>query len=175
MAVLGSPSITVLMVSVDVKQHWTWTGIVTNTSYMPSRQQKKASIFIKSRVQVWVTVRDDDDVELNVLGCQVDILGTNCDQCVCMVQCCFTSTETIRLIRTGSPGRPPRLPHSSWALSRSWHRYIPLYTARKPGGDQADVYLLSLIANPKDANALFLTFHLASTVLFRCCCLLPSH
>ena len=31
----------------------------------------------------------------------VDILGTNCDQCVCMVQCCFTSTETIRLIRDG--------------------------------------------------------------------------
>ena len=31
------------------------------------------------------------------------------------VQCCFTSTETIRLIRDGSPGRPPRLSHSSWA------------------------------------------------------------
>jgi len=25
---------------------------------------------------------DDDDVELNVLGCRVDILGANCDQCV---------------------------------------------------------------------------------------------
>ena len=34
---------------------------------------------------------DDDDVELNVLGCRVDVLGTNCDQCVSMVQCCFTS------------------------------------------------------------------------------------
>ena len=56
---------------------------------------------------------DDDDVEINFLGCQVDILRTNCDQCVCMVQCCFTSTETIRLIRTESPGRPPRLSHSS--------------------------------------------------------------
>ena len=56
---------------------------------------------------------DDDVVELNVLGCRVDILGTNCDQCVRMVQCCFTSTETIRLIRTWSPGRPPRLSHSS--------------------------------------------------------------
>ena len=52
---------------------------------------------------------DDDDVEPNVLGCRVDILGTNCDQCLSMVQCCFTSTETVRLIRTGSPGRPPRL------------------------------------------------------------------
>ena len=67
------------------------------------------------------TVHDDDDdddddndvVELNVLGCRVDILGTNCDQWVCMVQCCFTSTETIRFIRTGSPGRSPRLSHSS--------------------------------------------------------------
>ena len=60
--------------------------------------------------------KDDDDVELNVLGCRVDILGTNCEQCVSMVQCCFTSTETVRLIRTESPGRPPRLSHSSWTL-----------------------------------------------------------
>ena len=34
-----------------------------------------------------------DDVEYDVLRCRVDILGTNCDQCVCMVQCCFTSTD----------------------------------------------------------------------------------
>ena len=46
----------------------------------------------------------------------VDILGTDCDQCRGMVQCCFTSTETVRLIRTESPGRPPRLSHSSWTL-----------------------------------------------------------
>ena len=59
---------------------------------------------------------DDDDVELHALGCRVDTLGTNCDQCVCTVQCCFTSTKTIRLIRTGSPGRPPGLSHSSWTL-----------------------------------------------------------
>ena len=36
---------------------------------------------------------DGDDVELHVLGCRVDILGTNCDQCLSMVQRCFTSTE----------------------------------------------------------------------------------
>ena len=60
---------------------------------------------------------DDDDVEFHVLGCLVDILGTNCDQCLSIVQCCFTSTETIRLIRMESPGRPPRLSHSSWTLS----------------------------------------------------------
>ena len=29
-----------------------------------------------------------------------------------MVQCSFTSTETRRLVRTDSPGRPPRLSHS---------------------------------------------------------------
>ena len=43
-------------------------------------------------------VADDDVVELHVLGCRVDILGTNCDQCLSMVQCCFTSTETVRFI-----------------------------------------------------------------------------
>ena len=46
----------------------------------------------------------------------VDILGTNCDQCRSTVHCCFPSTETVRLIRTESPGRPPRLSHSSWTL-----------------------------------------------------------
>ena len=29
---------------------------------------------------------------------------------------CFTSTETIRLIRDGSPGRPSRLSHGFWDL-----------------------------------------------------------
>ena len=37
----------------------------------------------------------DDDVELDVLGCRVDILGTNCDRCMCLVQCCFTSTGSL--------------------------------------------------------------------------------
>ena len=46
----------------------------------------------------------------------VGILGTNCDQCWSMVQYCFTSTETIRLVRTESPGWLPWLSHSSWAL-----------------------------------------------------------
>ena len=46
----------------------------------------------------------------------VDILGTNWP----MVQSCFTSTETIRLIRTGSPERPPRLSHSSWTPRLQW-------------------------------------------------------
>ena len=46
----------------------------------------------------------------------VDILGTSCDQCRSMVQYGFTSKETKRLVRTDSPGRPPRLSHSSWTM-----------------------------------------------------------
>ena len=46
----------------------------------------------------------------------VDIWGTNCDQGLSTVQRCFTSTETIRLIRMGSPRWPPQLSHSSWTL-----------------------------------------------------------
>ena len=38
-----------------------------------------------------------------------------CDKCT--VQCCFSSTETVRLIRTESPGWPPWLSHSSWTLT----------------------------------------------------------
>ena len=45
----------------------------------------------------------DDDVELRVLGCRLTYLGTNCDQCLSMAQRCFTSTETVRLIRDGEP------------------------------------------------------------------------
>ena len=47
----------------------------------------------------------------------VDILGTSCDQCRSMVQYSFTSTETRRLVRTDSPGRPPRLSYSSWTMT----------------------------------------------------------
>ena len=46
----------------------------------------------------------------------VDILGTSWDQCRSMVQCCFTSVVTKRLVRTDSPGWPPRLSHSSWTM-----------------------------------------------------------
>ena len=36
-----------------------------------------------------------------------------------MVQYSFTSTETRRLVRTDSPGRPPLLSHSSWTMTQS--------------------------------------------------------
>ena len=32
----------------------------------------------------------------------VDLLGTNCDQCRSMVECCFTSMETVGLLGTGA-------------------------------------------------------------------------
>ena len=32
------------------------------------------------------------------------------------MKCGFTSTETVGLLGTGSPGRPPRLSHSSWTM-----------------------------------------------------------
>ena len=56
----------------------------------------------------------------------VNILGINCDECVSMVKWCFTSTETVRLFRTESPGRPPRLSHSSWTLNE----WLCLFMAR---------------------------------------------
>ena len=46
----------------------------------------------------------------------VDILGTSWDQCKSMVQYSFTSTETVRLVMTDSPARPPRLSHCSWTM-----------------------------------------------------------
>ena len=49
----------------------------------------------------------------------VDILGTSCDQCRSMVRYSFRSTETRRLVRTDSPGRPPRLSHSSWTIANN--------------------------------------------------------
>ena len=96
----------------------------------------------------------DDDVEFHVLGCRVDILGTNCDQCVCMVQCCFTSTETVRLFRTGSPRRPSRLSHSSWAL-RSYssvllyvHRNHQVYCGQGEPGTATSTFTQLLNSDP---------------------------
>ena len=48
--------------------------------------------------------------------CCLMSLDVGWDQCRSMVQYCFTSTETRRLVRTDSPGRPPRLSHSSWTM-----------------------------------------------------------
>ena len=60
-----------------------------------------------------------------------------------MVQCCFTSTETIRLIRTGSPGRPPRLSHTAPelcgdVLGRRLKRMYETVPTVVDNGDNAD-------------------------------------
>ena len=62
-----------------------------------------------------------------------DILGTSCDQCRSMVQYSFTSTETSRLVRTDSPGRPPRLSHSSWTMTPSLSQGCQLFPFSVPG------------------------------------------
>ena len=62
----------------------------------------------------------------------VDILGTSWDQCRSMVQSIFTSTETRRLVRTDSPGGPPRLSHSSWTMQFSVIRIERRGSFRQP-------------------------------------------
>ena len=63
---------------------------------------------------------DDDEVMLNILRCQLTyyLLGTSCDWCRSTVQYSFMSMKTRRLVRMDSPGRPPRLSHSSWTKER---------------------------------------------------------
>ena len=53
-----------------------------------------------------------------------DILITSWDQCRSMVQYSITSTETRRLVRTDSRGRPPRLSHSYWTMERGWSQSV---------------------------------------------------
>ena len=62
-----------------------------------------------------------------------DILGTSCDQCRSTVQQIFTSTETRRLVRTDSPGCPPRLSHSSWTMTNVLVGQSPfIHTGQQP-------------------------------------------
>ena len=64
----------------------------------------------------------------------IDILGSSWDQYMSVVQYSFTSTKTMRLVRTGSPGRPPQLSHSSWNMPTTYHSqtyiYIPVAVYR---------------------------------------------
>ena len=84
-----------------------------------------------------------------------DILGTNCEQCVSMVQCCFTSTETRKLIRTESPGRLPRLSHSSWTQSSTllWSVYLNKVRSNK-NVDQKAKTKVSLTTDVENAPVL---------------------
>ena len=73
----------------------------------------------------------------------VDILGTSWDQCRSMVQYSFTSTETRMLVWTDSPGRPPRLSHSSWTMISSLAR-TSCYINKSPTGTPTSLKLSSL-------------------------------
>ena len=66
-----------------------------------------------------------------------------------MVQYSFTSTETRRLVRMDSPGRPPRLSCSSWTMTPSEDvalvELIYLVFTHVPGGnDRRQLRSLSL-------------------------------
>ena len=65
-------------------------------------------------ILIWLLVLPSCDAWCPQMS--VDILGTSWVQCVSTVQYSFTSTETRRLVRTDSPGRPPGLSHSSWTI-----------------------------------------------------------
>ena len=58
--------------------------------------------FCYDRIRIIISrLLDADAVELHVPGCRLTYyIGTNCDQCLSTVQCCFTSTKTVRLIGT---------------------------------------------------------------------------
>ena len=97
--------------------------------FSPSLISLLVSVDVKHHVYLQTAVRFRWWYRALCPRMSVDILGTNCDQCLSMVQYCFTSTKTIRLIRTESPGRPPRLSHSSelWRRFRYWD--FTIYTA----------------------------------------------
>ena len=77
----------------------------------------------------------DGEVELHVLGCRLtyytQLLGTDCDKARFNVA--LRPQKTVRLIRTESPGRPPRLSHnpcaliaaSVWVQLKSWWLFPP--------------------------------------------------
>ena len=65
----------------------------------------------------------------NVLGCRLTYLGTS------MVQYSFMSTETRRLVRTDSPGRPPRVSHSSWTMRPEQNSRTLFMLVKKPATD----------------------------------------
>ena len=69
-----------------------------------------------------------------------DILGTSWDQCWSMVQHSFTSMETRRLVRMDSPGRPPRLSHSSWTIWNIKQKQYHLFYALGRGWGGGEVH-----------------------------------
>ena len=91
-----------------------WTSLSLSVASVRYAVLKLRS-FGQPYVSTWRKTVDCTMMMWSLMSSDVGQTVTNCDQCVCMAQFCFTSTETgIRLIKTGIPGRPPRLSHSSW-------------------------------------------------------------
>ena len=85
-------------------------------SARPQSSQPPASPHLSLNIKImYIVLTFSSAVLLNVLGCRLT-LGTSWDQCRSMVQHSFTSTETRKLVRTDSSGRPSRLSHSSWII-----------------------------------------------------------
>ena len=121
------PSLPTLM----QESFWWWQCsdryIISLSTHLPRHFDTPFPPFSPSLISLNVSVDVKHRVWWSRASCprmSVDILGTNYDQCRSMVQCCFTSTETIRHNRTESPGRPPRLSHSSWALHHVYFIFI---------------------------------------------------
>ena len=114
----------------------------------------------------------------------VDILGTSCDQYRSMVQYSFTSTETRRLVRTDSPGRPPRISHSSWTMLWRWGKreiiYLSLHchyqndSCIEMGSDESH-FNVSVGSDGQSNNYLILPVWLRMILVMQCLWYSPRH
>ena len=103
-----------------------------------------------------------------------DILGTSWDQCRSMVQYSFMSTETRRLVRTDSPGRPPRLSHSSWTMCVS-HYGSPILDLHPIQAKQccfSFCFVLTLLVWQRNLPFFFYHFVFCHSGLPHSCCFL---
>ena len=66
-------------VNIDPHAHVHDAGVIVCS--VQFRIYQYCSLLVRN-VLLLVFSYDDDDVELNVLGCRVDILGSNCDPCI---------------------------------------------------------------------------------------------
>ena len=83
---------------------WGWLSVAYQRGFWNPRQHPALVLRLTLRSHA-VSTKQDAIQRWSRASCprmSVDILGTNCDQCRSMVQCCLTSTETVRLIRTES-------------------------------------------------------------------------
>ena len=99
------PTITVISGRIQRCQRLLSSTLVT-CYFAPSQPLR----FSQGESSTLIIYNDDDDVRLNVLGYRADIINSQ------VVEALLYVHRNRRLIRDGSPGRTPRLSHSSWAL-----------------------------------------------------------